>query len=112
MIPLPKTYNKNGYRFQEIERQGDVAIYSQFCPDAQRIVAYEVFEVVKQPAGEIKGKAFPAKEVTPSNSDWGQKGYTVASILAAKAKVYILQERIDNRTAAQPSTPDLILPKQ
>ena len=33
-VPLPLTFTEKGFAYQQIERQGDVAIYSQTHPGA------------------------------------------------------------------------------
>lgn len=101
MIPLSKKYNKNGYAFEEVIRQGDVAIYRQMSLDSGRTLAFEVFEVQKHKDREIGGNHLPAKEGTPSNEQWGIFGFTLPTFLAAEAKAWILQERIRQRNLAK-----------
>jgi hypothetical protein len=101
MITLPKTYSKNGYRFEEVERIGDVAIYRQVDPDTGRTLAFEVFEVLKNKEKVIAGKALPAKEGTPSNEQWGLYGFTVWQFPEAEKKRDILLERINRRKIGQ-----------
>ena len=84
MKKLAEKYNKNGYQFELVERTGDVAIYSQHLEN--RIVAYEVFEVQKYQERIIAGKIIPASEATPSNEQWGIKGYTYWNLDRAKEK--------------------------
>lgn len=98
---LGDKYKKNGYEFTLIERTGQVAIYSQIVPETGRLIAFEVFEVQKYPEKIIAGKIIPAFEATPSNEQWGLKGYTVHTFFEAKKKGAILQERIRKRKLAK-----------
>lgn len=97
MKPLADTYKKNGYIFHLVERDGDVAIYSQNDPDSGKTVAYEVFEVQKNEERVISGVSIPASESVPSNESWGKKGYTLWSLELAHARKREIIARIANR---------------
>lgn len=83
---LEKIYFKNGYRFEQIERTGDIAIYAQIDTDSNKVVAYEVFRISQHGAKEINGRHLPAREATPANSEWGVLGHTYWHLSAAKEK--------------------------
>jgi hypothetical protein len=97
MKEIEKQYRKNGYIFDQIWRKGDVCIYSQTDPDSGRVVAYEVFEVIKREEAEIQGNVIPAKESCPGNEQWGSKGYTCWTIPEAMGKAALVGEAIYNR---------------
>lgn len=104
MKPLPDQYKKNGYDFNRIDREGDVAIYEQIEPETNRRVAFEVFEVMKYPEREIGGVVVPAKEATPSNEMWGTFGYTVWNLGAANEKKDLLMAKIQERAKKREKT--------
>jgi hypothetical protein len=89
MKPLPKTYFKNGYQFNQVDRTGDVAIYSQSLDS--KIIAYEVFKVQKLKERHINGGKIEAREACPSNEQWGTRGWTYWNLDDAMAKAAILQ---------------------
>lgn len=97
MQTLPDNYRKNGYEFNLIERNGDVAIYEQIEPITQRRVAYEVFEVMKYPERVIAGQTVIAREGTPSNEMWGQFGFTIWSLDDARQKKDLLTTKLEER---------------
>lgn len=84
MKPLPDSYVKNTYLFQLVERDCDVCIYRQL--DNGRTVGFEVFEVQKLRERIIQGRVLEAREATPSNEQWGQKGWTFWDLARAKDK--------------------------
>lgn len=97
MQPLPTTYNKNGFTFNQVDREGDVAIYEQIMPELSKRVAYEVFEVLKKPAATINGVDIPERESCPGNEQWGNYGFTVYDLSKAKQKQAEIAEKIRNR---------------
>lgn len=101
MQALGNTFRKNGYLFRLMQRIGDIAIYEQLEPSDNRVVAIEVFEVIKVKEQNIFGKDIPGHEICPSNEQWGSKGFTVRNFSRAMEKVGILQDKIDNRNSAE-----------
>lgn len=97
MKPLEKKYNKNGFAYELVDRQGDVAIYSQTLPETGKIIAYEVFEVMKNKEREIAGKIIGAGESVPNIKQWGAYAFTVYDLEAAKLKQGFLSTRILER---------------
>lgn len=97
MKPLPISYNKNGFTFNQIIREGDVAVYEQIIPETGKRIAYEVFEVMKKKAATINGSIIEARETSPSNEQWGTNGFTVYDLSHAKVKQGILSQAIRNR---------------
>jgi len=101
MRKLEIQFNKNGYHHQQVYRQGDIAIYELTSLETGRILGYEVFEVQKFPERIIKGKMIDESEGTPSNEQWGIKGFTVWNKTAAMEKAEILRARRDRRNLAK-----------
>lgn len=100
---LSTEYKKYGYTFKQVDRQGDVAIYSQSNEDRNEPIAYIVFIVQKQEASTIYGRDYPPKETTPGNSLWGQYAYTCHTLNRAEIRMKQLQERVNGRQC-QPLT--------
>ena len=97
MQTLPITYNKNGFTFNQISRDGDAVIYEQIMPEPGKRIAYEVFEVMKKKATIINGNAISARETPPSNEQWGNYGFTVYDLSDAKTKQAYIADRVRNR---------------
>ena len=86
MKTLPKTLKKNSFVYTQIERTESKAIYSQYCPDAERIVAYEVFIIRKHKGYEIAGKHIEPAETYPHNEAFGKTAWKVRDISKAMEK--------------------------
>lgn len=101
--PLEKEYNKNGYTFKQVKREGNVAMYEQWMvtedTKEDKFVAYEVFEVIQMEAGFAGPKKIPqpAKEIPPNTESWGLKGFTCTSKELADLRFEQIQQRLLNR---------------
>ena len=89
-LPLDKTYAKNGYHFNLVLRDGDVAVYAQCHRPNGTPVAYEVFKVKRVKETIMFGRVIPAHEAVPSNEEWGTKGWTIMDLHEAKRRAYQL----------------------
>ena len=98
MQTLPKSFIKNTFRYEQVDRTGDVAIYSQTIPELSKIIGYEVFEVQKKEAFSLNGYDYPAKEAVPSSNQWGQMAFTVFNLSQAEEKQAELLKRIKVRS--------------
>ena len=80
MKPLTTYHSRNGYRFNVIDRRGDVALADGGS------VGYEVFEVQSHDGREIAGTWFEPAEYPPSNEQWGTKGWSFKHEASARRK--------------------------
>lgn len=77
MIPMPKTFTKNGFDFQLLHRQGNVAMLRKSKQGMTRLIeSWEVVNIQKHDAWVCQGKDIPAKELLPSDEQWGREGWT------------------------------------
>ena len=74
MKTLNTTFEKRGFQYQQVLREGQVAIYSQTLND--RIIAYEVIKIKQAPAHERGGVQFPEMELYPSDEQFGLNGWS------------------------------------
>ncbi len=95
---LQDTYNKNGYAFKKIKREGDVAIYEQSHQESP-LNRYEVFEIRRQEATEFNGVKYEAKERCPSNEEWGVNAYTCFDLGRAEQIMQDIKHAITEREA-------------
>lgn len=73
MKPLPKTFRKSGFDFEQLKRIGNVALYRKTNGNI------ESFELVKVQAHDgyfIKDVEMPPAEFYPSSEQWGTNGWT------------------------------------
>lgn len=99
MRPIETTYIKNGYKFVQIKREGLIAIYEQRDEETDKLIAYEVFEIQEMKEGYAgPGRYFqPAREVVPSATTWGMKGFTCSDMESAEKRFQELKEKVENR---------------
>src|SRR5262245_60703796 len=85
MLPLPTAFEDPRFRYVQIERQGDLAIFSQ-THKASGCVRYEVVLIRVQPAHTWPtGSTTPEKEAYPSSTSWGRLGHTCYTLAQAQA---------------------------
>jgi len=92
---LPLFYKKNGYQYEQVFREGNIAVYSQKSEGI--IHAFEVFKIRKQKATDWGEVHYEAKERVPSSEEWGNNAFTVYTLDKAMDKVFIIKEAIQNR---------------
>jgi len=73
-VPLATAVNRAGMVYHQFGRQSDVAIYCAKGKGPR--IEYEVFKVQILPVGELGGRSYPLRESFPSNSEWGESGWT------------------------------------
>jgi len=91
MKRLPQVFQKNGYEHQIVWRDADYAITEVRDEDTKKVFCLEVFEIQKHEEKTIGDRTIEARESTPSNEDWGKKGFTVYKMVDAQLKVGILR---------------------
>jgi hypothetical protein len=96
MKPLPDSFAKNGFTYEKIMREGNLAIYQQRLRPGAGCLAFEVFRVRESKGGTytVGGKtltAMPA-ETGPSNEDFGKTAWSYPALERAKAKFRALLE--------------------
>src|SRR5262249_61604505 len=75
--PLRKEFQRAGFNYRQIAREGDVALYEQRwtgCPDAA--VCFEVIRVRRREGFRIGDRFVEPAEVYPPSERWGVDGFT------------------------------------
>lgn len=105
MESLPVSFRDRGFLYEQLERQGDVALYSQ--TNHTSIVRYEVVRIrIQREHTWPNGTTTPEKEAYPGSNSWGTLGWTFIERPLAEAKLRALQGQPDE----PPDTPDEPLP--
>ena len=88
MKTIPETFSKNGWRFRQIERVGQWAIFERRSFRANSSAHYEVVKIRAHDGFMIPGTETMAEpaECYPSTSTWGRDGFTLPNIDAARVK--------------------------
>ena len=91
MKRLPEVFQKNGYEHILLWRDSEYAITEARDTDTKKVYFMEAFEIQRHKEKAIGDKLIEARESTPSNEDWGLKGYTVYNMTDAQLKIGIMR---------------------
>jgi hypothetical protein len=76
MLPIATQFEESGFRYTQLTRQGDIAIYSQEHKGSG-VVRYEVVRIrVQAERTWPNGLVTPEREAYPGASSWGRDGTT------------------------------------
>jgi hypothetical protein len=96
MKKAPLIFRHHEGTYRQVKRSGNFAIYDQ-----GRGSAFEVVHISIMPEQTILGTTYPAREVLPSDSQWGKNGWTFPDLETAEAKMAVLvladQQNPENR---------------
>ena len=101
---LPTTFRSDGFYFELLKRDGDIALFRK----TKLGFSFETFEVVLVQHHKeriIAGKSIEGGEAMPSSEQWGSKGWTFSEKTSAKRKAKLLSTQKHSR----PPTPVLAL---
>ena len=85
MKTLDTQFKNDGFNFTQIDRTGNVALFSKSKPPVNG-KSYEVVLVQKHKAFKIRGLDNAAREAMPGSEQWGEFGWTFLDLTAAKRK--------------------------
>lgn len=86
MKPLGNSFRKNGFHYELVKRDGDVAMFKQRLREGVGCLAYEVIIVQKNDDYEMAGNLIPAHESAPGNEAFGRLGWSFPSLERANVK--------------------------
>ncbi|NBU73229.1 MAG: hypothetical protein EBS53_17625 [Bacteroidetes bacterium] len=75
--PIPEIFNKKGYTYRQVKREGNKAIYEQ---TRGSFVAYEVVKIGKHNGYSMGGAYIEPSETYPGSSLWGILGWTCTTL--------------------------------
>ena len=85
-MKILKEYSKNGYKFSQLKRIGNIAAFEGIRESGAK--TFEVIHIQSHDGREIHGKKVEPSEYPPSNTQWGVKGWTYQTDEAAQDKFY------------------------
>jgi hypothetical protein len=93
MKTLPTTFRSDDFDFQQLRREGDIALFVKQKPPF-KFKSYEVVIIQKRDAYTWpNGLTTPAHEAMPSSRDWRKYGWTYQTLEDAELRFKILVER-------------------
>lgn len=85
MLPLSTEFEDGRFRYAQVERAGDIAIFTQ-ANKTSGIQRYEVVLIRVQKAHTWPtGVTTPEKEAYPGSNSWGRLGHTCLTLPEAQA---------------------------
>lgn len=84
--PLGDTYQKNGFHYELVIRDGDIAIFKQRLRPGVGCLAYEVIRIRVAPEVTIMEKVTPKREIAPANESFGTDGWSYPDLERARTK--------------------------
>jgi hypothetical protein len=77
MQEIEKEFADRSYRYAQVERHGDIAIYEQQHKESPTVRRFEVVRIRIRPAHTWpNGTTTPEHEAYPSAGSWGRDGFT------------------------------------
>lgn len=84
-VPLPTEHEDSRFRYAQVERTGDIAIFTQTHKASGR-VRYEVVVIrIQKEHTWPNGTTTPEKEAYPGSTSWGRLGQTCFTLSEAQA---------------------------
>jgi hypothetical protein len=84
---LAKEFQRGGFTYRQIYREGDFAIYRQTWYGNEQSAAFEVIRIRRREAFQIGTRFVEPAEVYPNSEAWGVDGFTLTDKDAAFAKL-------------------------
>jgi hypothetical protein len=107
MLPLPLEFEDSRFRYAQVERTGDLAIFTQTHKGSghQR---YEVVLIrVQKEHTWPNGNITPEKEAYPGSTSWGRLGQTCYTLPEAQAVAETWRQQRDTGALAPEAEEDL-----
>lgn len=103
MTPLPAAFKDRGFDFKQIDRQGEIALFSKTKGNNR---SFEVVIVQKCPEHTWpNGNTSPAHEAMPSPETWGRCGFTYTTLESARNRLKTLMDKPDASVMAKSDSP-------
>ena len=101
MKKLDTNFESAGFKYKQIHREKEYAIYERKHIDSLSDPHYEAIKIQSHNGMEIAGKKLPPSEYYTSSNSWGRHGYTCTSRKAAYDRLdKMMKEDIVNKEAA------------
>ena len=83
--PVPAIFNKKGFTYRQLKREGNRAIFEQ-TRGGSTLCNYEVVKIGKHNGYTMGGSQIEPAETYPGSSLWGIMGWTCTSLEDATAR--------------------------
>lgn len=90
---IPKEVRKNGHIYNFLRKGEKSYIYEQYCPDSQKVIAWEVFQIKVDKPKIVFGVSLGEREIFPGNEDFGKWAWSYSNYTKAEEKFTYLENR-------------------
>jgi hypothetical protein len=95
MQSIDTAFEEGRFRYTQLERQGDIAIYEQHKENA-KVIRYEVIRIRVAPEHTWpSGQTTPEREAYAGSSSWGRLGFTCFTVDEARTLAAGLQAQAE-----------------
>ena len=94
---LPDEIKRNTFIYRLVKRGEKAMMYEQFCLDAQKVIAWEVFKRKIDPPKEVFGVQLGEREIFPGNEDFGKWAWAPSEFERAEFIFSQLEQGTSNR---------------
>jgi hypothetical protein len=87
--PLAKEFQRDGFNYRQIKREGNAAIYEQaWLGCAESSLSYDVVRIRYREGFQIENRFVNAAEIYPNSEAWGVDGFTFTNGNKAWARFF------------------------
>jgi hypothetical protein len=100
---IPTAFTERNFAYRQIERRGNLAIYTQ-THQASGVQRYEVVRIrIARETTWPNGNITPEHEAYPGATSWGRDGFTCFSLEEARSLLTTWASRITEEVDGEPS---------
>ena len=93
MEVLAKEIRKNGFIYNSHKKGDKAYIYQQYCPETERVMGWEVFQIKVDQPKVVFGVELGEREIFPGNEDFGKWAWSYSNYEMAEKKFIYLENR-------------------
>ena len=112
MRPLPRKFTDRGWGFQQLKRDGLIALFlkTKTPVGGRQIETFEIIKINENKERECHGSILCARESYPPSAAWGMSGWSTSSNERAEEMFYYRANA--SKTISHESVAALFIPKQ
>lgn len=104
MKTIEPKFKTNGFCFEMLKREGNVALFTKSKP-SYGFDSYEVVIIQQLPAQTIYSREYPPREAMPSSESWGRAGWTCSTRERADERFRMAVESCQNADSEEDVVP-------
>lgn len=95
---LANEIRKNGFIYTLHKKGEKTYIYQQYCPETERVMGWEVFQIKVDKPKVVFGVELGEREIFPGNEDFGKWAWSYSSYDKASEKfIYVENGKVEDK---------------